>query len=285
MIAQNNSDSKMLRLWRRQLSTHFDPRKVAARAGFTALTFVDQANTSSLYVDTNDLLIVLVYEDKSRRDDRGPLRLSAYHVGRVPHGVKWGGAENSRLHKDLTLAPKRGAHGLRVDSNKHDLLALALKLDRRLSRAARHPAAPWRELRLPRLWAAFRGRHVGRLRGQGPEFELASRQQDRAASAVFCESARSIDGLTAYPLDWVSSQLESATAMFAEVTPSMQRQVCRIGDLPQGLIGFQGASEYDFYNSRFRSLTGKRRSSRVNVATRRGHVGKSNRGRLATCVA
>ena len=79
---------------------------------------------------------------------------------------------------------------------------------------------------------------------------------------LFRDSVRHIDGLTAYPMDWVSGQLRFATAIFAEVTPSLQRQVCRIGNLPEGLIGFQGASAFDFYNSRFRGLPGKRRITR-----------------------
>ena len=86
---------------------------------------------------------------------------------------------------------------------------------------------------------------------------LALRPED--SHAVFHESARKLFGLTLYPLDWVSNQLEYAASVFAEVTPGLRRQVCRFNGLPDGLIGNFGASEFDFYNSRFRRVQRKRR--------------------------
>jgi len=258
MTVITNPTNKLRRQWRQQILAHCNPRHVAARKGFAALTFVDQANTSSESVDINNLLVVLVYEDDDQSLDRRSLRLSGYSVSRIPHGVQWGGAENCRIYKNLTLAPQFGAHGQRLDRGKHELLAIGLKLDRRLSRAARHPAAPWPGLRLPQLWAGFRTRQAKMLRGGGPEFELTCRKQCRAAREVFHESVRYIAGLTAYPLDWVSGQLDSVVAIFAELTPSLRRQVCRIGSLPECLIGFHGASAFDFYNSRFRGWPDKR---------------------------
>ena len=53
-------------------------------------------------------------------------------------------------------------------------------------------------------------------------------------------------------MDWVSSQLENATAMFAEVTPSLRRQTCRIEGMPDRLIGYEGASTFNFYSSCYR---------------------------------
>jgi hypothetical protein len=232
MIAMTTPTNELRRQWRRQLSAHCNPHHVETRKGFVALTFVDQSNTSSEFVDINNLLVVLAYEDDAHRSERRVLRLSGYGVGRVSDGVYFGGAENCRMYKDLTLAPQHGARGQRLDRSKHDLLALALKLDRRLSRAARYPSALWRGLRMPRLWAGFRARHAGVLQGDGPEFEQACRRQGRAANQLFLESARSIHGLTAYPLDWVSGQLELATAIFAKVTPSMRRKICRVDNLP-----------------------------------------------------
>jgi len=258
MIAITNPSNKLRRQWRQQILAHCNPRHVAARKGFAALAFVDQANASSEFVDINNLLVVLVYEDDAYRSDHRSLRLSGYKVSRVTDGVQWGGAENCRLYKDLTLAPQHGARGQRCDRSKHELLALALRLDRRLSRAARHPAAPWTGMWLPRLWAGFRTHQAETLRGEGPEFERACHKQSRAASEVFRESAHHIAGLTAYPLDWVSAQLGSAVAVFAEVTLGLRRHVCRIDSLSEGLIGFQGASAFDFYNSRFRRRQGTR---------------------------
>jgi hypothetical protein len=124
---------------------------------------------------------------------------------------------------------------------------------RRLTRAARHQAAPWPGLRLPRLWAGFRFGDTHGLRGDGPEFEQACLRQELTTAAVFSGAMRYFDGLTLYPLEWVSGQLLRTTAVFAEVTPSLRRQTCRIEGMPDGLIGYQGASAFDFYNSRYRN--------------------------------
>ena len=72
---------------------------IATRKGFVALTFVDQSNTSSEFVDINNLLVVLAYEDDAHRSERRVLRLSGYEVGRVSDGVCFGGAENCRMYK------------------------------------------------------------------------------------------------------------------------------------------------------------------------------------------
>ena len=133
--------------WRRQILAHRDPQSVAARKGFVAASFIDQANSSSAFVDIENLLIVLLYEDEFRSVDgsqsqRVPLRLAGYRASCVLHGVQLGGAANSALFKDLMLGPQYAARGQRIDRSKVELLSLALKLDRRLTRAARHPAAP-----------------------------------------------------------------------------------------------------------------------------------------------
>jgi hypothetical protein len=164
MIAIGMSDNELRHKWRQQILSHCNPQYLECRKGFVALTFVDQSKTSSEYVDINNLLVALLYEDGTHCSDHRSLRLSGYGVSRVPDGVQWGGAESCRLHIDLTLAPQHGARGQRLDCSKHDLLALALKLDRRLTRAGRYPAAPWPGLRLPPLWAGFRARHAVVLR-------------------------------------------------------------------------------------------------------------------------
>jgi hypothetical protein len=126
------------------------------------------------------------------------------------------------------------------------------------------------------------------LQGDGPEFEQACRRQGREAHELFRESARSIHGLTAYPSDWVSDQLGYATAIFAEVTPSIRSQICRVGNLREGLIGFQGASAFDFYNSRFQTRVSGRRPLRRDGLTRtanlRNETRKSRSLRSESCV-
>ena len=64
--------------WPRQILAHRDPQSVAARKGFVAASFIDQANLSSALVDIENLLVVLLYEDEFRSvDGRSPARTAA----------------------------------------------------------------------------------------------------------------------------------------------------------------------------------------------------------------
>jgi hypothetical protein len=257
MVIPTLSVDKLIAQWRRQILAHRDPQSVEARRGFVAASFIDQSNARSEFVEIDNMLVVLLYEDafhscgKTPRH-RVPLRLVAYGVSRVPHGVQWGGAGNSRLFKDLMLRPQYGARGQRIDRGKVELNSLALKLDHRLCRAARHPSAPWQALRLPRLWAAFRQNEARNLAGEGPEFEETRRHRGLSAIGLFQGAARREFGLVLFPMDWVTSQLGHAVTIFAELRPSLRRQTFRIEGVPDGLIGYQGASAFDFYSSRYR---------------------------------
>jgi hypothetical protein len=243
--------------WRRQILAYRDPQSIVARAGFVAASFIGCGNESSAFVEIERVSVVLLFEEFSAdhaRPERVPLRLVGYRASRVPHGVQWGGEDNSQLFKDLTLAPQFGARGQRIDRRKLELLSLARKLNCRLNRAARHPAAPWSGLRLPPMWAGFRQNEAGNLVGNGPEFEELRRHHGVSATALFQGATRHVFGLILYPLDWVSGQLKHVTGIFAELRPSLQRQTCRMVRLPVGLIGYQGASAFDFYSSRHRNL-------------------------------
>jgi hypothetical protein len=231
---------------------------VSARKGLAAFTYLDQSNSSSAFVEIGNVLTLLVYEDNSGRHSCPVLRFATYNANRIDDGVCWGGAKNCRLFKDLSLAPQRRARGQRMDRSKGDLLSLALRLDRRLSRAARHPAAPWPKLKLPRLWAGFRPSMASRLSGKGPEFDAECNSRSTNCDEMFRESARNAHGLVLYPLDWVGHEFNRIIAVFAELTPSIRRQICRIGELPDGLIGYQGAANFDFFNSHFRDRRGRR---------------------------
>jgi hypothetical protein len=277
MITVTLPVDKLTAQWRRQILAHRNPQLIAARRGFVAASFIDQSNARSAFVDIDNLLVVLLYEDAFHScaetpQHRVPLRLVAYGASRVPHGIRWGGAANSRFFKDLMLTPQFGARGQRIDRGKVELMSLALKLDHRLGRAARHPAALWPALRLPRVWAGFRQNDSRNLAGEGPEFEQVCRNTNQSARNLFQAVARHELGLALFPMDWVSSQLENATAMFAEVTPSLRRQTCRIEGMPDGLIGYEGASVFDFYSSRYRKV-------------RRDDTKSSNRGRNKRLIA
>ena len=250
---------KLTAQWRRQILAHRDPQSIAARQGFVAASFIDQSNARSAFVDIENLLVVLLYEDAFHScaetpQHRVPLRLVAYGASRVPHGVQWGGVANSWFFKDLMLTPQFGARGQRIDRKKSELMSLALKLDHRLCRAARHPAAPWPVLRLPRMWAGYRQSEARNLAGEGPEFEETRRHDGSSASGLFQSVARREFGLVLFPMDWVTGQLEHAVAIFAEMRLSLRQQTSRIERVPDGLIGYQGASAVDFYSSRYRNV-------------------------------
>lgn len=252
ITSTKTSDSRLRRQWRRQLAAHGSWEYVAAQQGFVAIAYLDNSSRSTQFVDINNLFVLLLFEDEPCRYGHIPLRLSGYKVSRIPHGVQWGGAQNCKLFKDVTLAPQCGAGGQRLDRSKLDLLEHVLRLDRRLSRAARHWAAPWPDLQLPKLWAGFCSRHAAALRGNGPEFEQVCADQLANEHDFFRAAVRRIDGLMCYPLDWVSGQLEGAAAVFAEIAHRFRRQVCQVDTLADGLSGFLGASAFDFYGSRFR---------------------------------
>src|SRR3954468_21294199 len=88
----------LCRIWRRQMMPRLGSQLLDARRSFAAMTFVNLANTPSVFVDIENLLAVLLYEDRSSCESRvggSPLRLAGYRVSRVPDGVQWGGWQNS----------------------------------------------------------------------------------------------------------------------------------------------------------------------------------------------
>jgi hypothetical protein len=93
----------------------------------------------------------------------------------------------------------------------------------------------------------------------GPEYELATANTDECPDELVRYTVQMEHGLALYPIEWVSGELHKASAIFAEITPQLKRQVCRVSQLPAGLTGFQGAAEFDFYHSPFRSLVHKKR--------------------------
>jgi hypothetical protein len=259
--------------WRRQILAHRDPNSIAGRIGFVAATFIDRGNMSSALVPIDRVSVVLLFEDFGAANSRSalPLRLVSYRANRVKHGARWGGSGNSQLFKNLRLPPRPNACGQRIDKTNRALLSLALQLDRRLSVAARHPAAPWRSLRLPRLWAGFDPRRVNDLCGQGPEFEDECLQRNEPPATVLRGAARTAHGLRLYPLDWVSDQLDRAAGVFAELTLSLRRQVFRVDQLPRDLIGFQGACAFDFFHSRYRRMSYRNNAATEKTALNKGY--------------
>lgn len=259
--------------WRRQMNARHNSMMMDARKRLVAVTIIDQSRSSSSLIDIRNLLVLVLYEDGrvSTQPQRNALRFTVYRVRQIAHGVLWGGAENCQLFKDLRLTPCAGARGQRMGRCRSELRSKALKLDSRLSRMSRYPAAPCPGLKLPRIWAGFRRSDAVMLRGAGPEFEQACRNNAASPIALFDSGCKSAYGLTLFPLEWVSGQLDHAVGVFAEVTPSLRHQVFRYDATPKGLSGFQGASAYDFYGSRYRLVS----QSSSDRAAERGFRDKS----------
>ena len=57
--------------------------------------------------------------------------------------------------------------------------------------------------------------------------------------------------------DFVEWSDLDAVAIFADLQGYPRRQVFRLPNLPGDLVGFQGATEYDFYGSCFRRPAGQ----------------------------
>jgi hypothetical protein len=59
-------------------------------------------------------------------------------------------------------------------------------------------------------------------------------------------------GLVLYPLAWVSHHWQQAVTVFADLDRFPRRQVFRLRHLRDDLIGYPGAAEFNFLESRFR---------------------------------
>jgi hypothetical protein len=75
---------------------------------------------------------------------------------------------------------------------------------------------------------------VTELRGSGPEFEAECAQQSVEPEAIFHASVRHVHGLVSCPVDWVGDHPSEAVAIFAELTPSVRKQLIRVTNLSEG---------------------------------------------------
>jgi hypothetical protein len=204
-------------------------------------------------VEIEHLVLVVLY-DAERGDGRLALRLAGFAGTAAPWGVKWGGPEQCRFDKDLLLRPARHARGLRIDIASTKLLQLAFQLDRQLEKHTRYPGlVRRRQLQLPRLWAGFRAFDAARVIGDGPELAVYCRRTGKSPRQSIEEAAWNHEGLTLFPLEWVSHLWENVTAVFVDLKRFPRWQVFPLRHPSEDLQGFQGAMEFDFYHSRFRS--------------------------------
>jgi hypothetical protein len=241
------ANSLLNRLTRRPTDALRASPQSAERVG--ALGYLVHGQIERGLIPIHDLTLVVLYGGAME-----PGRwLAGYTAERVPWGVAWGGAKRHRFLKDLALPPKLGARAARLDLKQAPMLELAFQLSQLIEqyRAQRLPTVQNR-IELPRLWAGFERTIAGRLKGAGPELSARCRRRKRCARALLRSSRRSHHGLVLFPLDWVSHHWRNIASVFADVGRFRKRQVFRLAEPSQDLVGYRGAAEFDFYHSRFR---------------------------------
>ena len=195
---------------------------------------------------------VVLYDDPIR-PGHCALRLAGYSGSRVPWGVRFGGPDQCRFFKDLRLQPVPCGQGYRLDLASTELLALGLQLDRDLDRHARYRQQQVRDhIQLPKLWAGFHAADAASITGDGPELAAYARRTGRHPQCLLEHLRRDHYELVLFPLAWTSHHWQQAVTVFADLERFSKRQVFRLRCLPDDLIGFQDAAEFDFLHGRSR---------------------------------
>ena len=249
VIASARAGPELAQRWRRQIARQRRRRVARGSRPLAAVGYLVNGPTENRFVDIRRILFVVVH-DQSRAAQRLAIRVAAYAASPVRWGVQVGGAMHIRLEKNLALAPDVEGRGQRFQATPSAMLSLALDLDHFVERHDRHPALPRRhQPRWPRLWAAFQPAEASQVRAEGPEWQTWQRTWEgprRNGNAP----RRTVAGLAAFPLDFVSHAWPQVVAIYADLTTIPKRQVI-CADRPQGLQGFCGAMEYDLIGSRF----------------------------------
>lgn len=245
MIA--SQQNPLLDRWRRY--TH---RRPSHGRPLAALGYLVDGPIFNGLVELERLTLVVVYDELLRHDQSAP-RLAGYTGTQVPWGVMWGGPEQCRFFKDLSLQSVPQGRGLRIDLARPRLLQIGLQLAREIDRHERHPSLPRCDhFRLPCLWAAFKPVHAAGLYGDGPELVAYARRLQKDTTEVFATVCRQYGGFSLHPLAWVSHHADLAATIFVDLARFPKRQFIDLDNLPGKLVGFQDAAEFDFLHSRFR---------------------------------
>jgi hypothetical protein len=214
-----------------------------------ALGYLTDGPVTQGLVEIEKLCLVILSEQPIG-PRHGALPLAGYGGRRVPWGVRFGGADQCRFLKDLSLQPVRGARGYRLDLARSELLALGLQLHGELQRHARYRQQQVRAgLQLPKLWAAFPPAVAVRISGDGPELEAYARRIGRHPQRLFEHLRRDHFGLALYPLAWVSQHWQQAVVVFVDLQRFPRRQVFALHQPGADLVGYQDAAEFDFCHS------------------------------------
>ena len=232
-----------LDVWRRRFGGQH--RRIDQPCRAAALGYLARGPVIEGLVEVGNLTLVVLYADRVRPGQEA-LRLAGFSGSPVPWGVRWGGADQCKFCKDLLLQPVVGGPGLRLDVADTDLLRLGLALERELDHHVRHARLVRRRVQLPKLWAGFYPADAAAVTGGGPELASYARQERQSAHDLLADARRMYGDLVLHPLPWVSHHWRQAVTIFVDLERFPQRQVFSIHRLPDDLVGFQAAAEFDF---------------------------------------
>ena len=232
-----------LDLWRQRLGGRC--RRTEGRP-LAAMGYLLGGRATDGLIEVEKLTIVILY-DEQIRPGYCALRLAGYAGKRVPWGVRFGGPDQCKFFKDLALQPVYGARDYRLNLARAELLSLGVALEREMDRCARYRQQHIRErVCLPKLWAGFRPDDAAKITGDGPELAAYALRTGRSPRHLLERLRRDRFGLALYPLAWVSHHWHQAVSIFADLDRFPRRQVFRLSQLPDDLVGFHDAAAFDF---------------------------------------
>lgn len=235
--------------WRRRFGGQ--QRRTGHPRGAAALGYMAQGPVENGLIAVGKLTLTIMYACQVRSWQHA-LRLAGFTGKPVPWGVRWGGPDQCRFVKDFLLQPVPGGPGLRLDLADSELLPLSLRLHDELVRAVRHGRVR-EQVQLPRLWAGFDPATAARIVGDGPELTAYAARTGRSPQDLLNRLRLDHSGLVLFPAAWTSHAWDKAVMVFADLERFPRRQVFQVEKLPDDLMGFHDAAEFDF--SHFRSGT------------------------------
>jgi hypothetical protein len=240
-----NKKSAPVAAWRRQIGRQLKARRHQGPRPFAAVSLIARSTSCSKLINIRQLAICVLH-DVFEEGGYPRIRFAAYRIGLTPFGISIGGQARIILDKDLALGPKARAFGRRFATHDGRWLPIALRMDRCVSRHARHPYAPRQsELRLPSFWASLTTSDV---HADGPELDEICRTYGLPADVALLTCARRHKGQVLFPVEFVSGMWRQFKAIFADLKSFIPRQVIRL-EQPERLCGFNRAAEFDLLNS------------------------------------
>ena len=210
-----------------------------------AMGYLTDGPTVNNLIEVEKFILVLLYDDLFRPGccaSRSPGIPAAAFRG------AFSSAANQTAVSSKTLASSlfQGAQGYRIDVADEDLLELAIALNRQLDRHARFGLNAHERPFLPRLWAGFRPADAATITGDGAELKAYAARTGKSPQRLLNHLRRQHHDLVLHPLPWVSNRWQQAVTVFVDLDRFPRRQVFRPESLPDGLVGYHEATEFDF---------------------------------------